>query len=410
MNSGEPSKALAIAKPRGCTHMAERLRVLHLIVGLGKGGAEIMLSRLVSAMDRGRFENSVVSMTNSGPMAAHLLSAGIGVSHLGMRAGVPDPAGLVRLRRVLMRLKPHVMQTWMYHANLLGLLAAWDLPDTSLIWGMHHSNLSWRMNKPLTLLVVRMCARLSHRRPQAIVCCSEAVRRAHGAAGYDSRKLLVIPNGYDTELFRPDDRARVFLRHQLGIPQEAPVVSLIARFHPQKDHETFIKAAAIVHRSRPDAHFILCGAGAVTQNKVLADWIALAGSTHSFHLLGPVDQVQKVMAGSTVVASSSAGEGMSNVIGEAMACGALCVATEAGDSANVIGEAGKVVPAGDPNALALGLLSAIGLDQEDRRRLAVAARRRIEENFSLSRTVSAYQQLYERLSEKPARSVTRAIA
>jgi glycosyltransferase involved in cell wall biosynthesis len=391
--------------------MADRLRVLHLITGLGTGGAEVMLNRLVCAMDRQRFENRVVSMTNGGPIAERLVSSGIGVSHLGMRAGIPNPAGLVRLRSVLRRFRPQVVQTWMYHANLLGSLAVRGLPDTRLVWGLHHSNLAWSMNKPQTLLIVRICAVLSHRAPQVIVCCSEAARSAHDSIGYDSQKLRVIPNGYDTELFRPDERAAVALRHQLGIPQESPVVSLIARFHPQKDHRCFTDAASIVHRTRPDVHFVLCGNGIVMQNQVLAGWIGLRGLAERFHLLGPVGDVQRVMAGSTVVASSSAGEGMSNVIGEAMACGAVCVVTDVGDSASVVGNAGIVVPANDPEALGRGLLSALGLSLESRRALGTAARRRIEDNFGLSRSVCEYQDLYQQAVENPTRSrVARRVA
>ena len=381
--------------------MAHPIRVMHLIAGLSAGGAEVMLKQLVSAMDPLRFENSVVSMTNGGIIAEQLKSRGVGVECLAMRRGIPDPAGWVRLNSRLRRFRPEVLQTWMYHANLLGSLIIRNWPPTRLVWGLHHSNLSWKMNKAQTLLVVRACALLSHRAPDAIVCCSEAARRAHYAVGYDSEKLVVIPNGYDTGTFQPDEQAAGALRRELGIPEASPVISLIARFHPQKNHRCFIQAASIVNRIRPDAHFVLAGAGADNENPILAEWIALSGATQRFHLLGPIQQVQHVMAGSTVVASASAGEAMSNVIGEAMACGAVCVVTDVGDSAAVMGDRGVVVAANDPKALAAGVLSALALTPEARRSLGRAARQRIEENFGLSRTVSEYEALYEQVARNP---------
>jgi glycosyltransferase involved in cell wall biosynthesis len=383
---------------------SERLRILHLITGLSTGGAEIMLGRLVSAMDRERFENLVISMTNGGAVGESLTSGGVRVGHLGIRDGISSPAGLVRLSRIVQRFRPDAVQSWMYHANLLASLLMQAQPEVPLIWGLHHSNLAWSVNKPRTLLVVRLCAALSPWVPRAIVCCSEAVRTAHESIGYDSRKLLVVRNGYDTELFRPDERAAVSVRTELGIPQECPLVTLAARFHPQKDHRCFLDAAAVVHEAWPEVHYVLCGEGVVKENATLAKWIEDRKLAERVHLLGRIDHVQRVMAASTVVASSSVGEAMANVIGEAMACGAVCVVTDVGDSARVVGDAGFVVPANDPPALGRCLLFALGLDLEARRALGTAARRRIEDHFSLSRTVSAYEELYKRLAEAAAQS------
>jgi glycosyltransferase involved in cell wall biosynthesis len=272
-----------------------------------------------------------------------------------------------------------------------------------LIWGLHHSNFSLRANKVRTLAVIRACAALSYCAPSRIVCCSEAVRKAHCAIGYNPRKLVVIPNGYDTERFRPDENSGSALRYELGIPKDAPVVSLMARFHPQKNHESFIEAASIVHQRRPDTHFVLCGYGVVWENQSLAGPIAARGLACCFHLLGPVGDAQRILAGSTVLASSSLGEGMSNVIAEAMACGTVCVVTDVGESANVVGDAGFVVPPEDDEALACALLSAIGLSAETRRSIGAAARRRIGGHFGLSQTVHLYQTLYEAVAEDSGR-------
>jgi len=378
--------------------MKDTFKILHLITGLGTGGAEVMLGRLVSAMDRDRFENEVVYMADAGPIAADLAAGGIAVSGLGMRAGTSGPAALVRLAATLRRFRPRVLQTWMYHANLMGSLLP-RFRGPRLIWGLHHSNFSVRANKLRTLAVIRACAPLSYCAPTRIVCCSESVRDAHRAIGYNSRKLVVIPNGYDTGRFQPDPDSGSALRAELGVPADAPVVSLMARFHPQKNHASFIEAASIVHQHRPDAHFVLCGSGVVWENPSLAGPIAARGLDGCFHLLGPVGDPRRILAGSTVLASSSVGEGMSNVIAEAMACGTVCVVTDVGESANVVGDTGFVVPPQDHEALARMLLSAIGLSQDTRRSIGAAARRRIDSHFNLSQTVHLYQTLYEAVAK-----------
>lgn len=379
--------------------MAQRLRVLHLISSFGDGGAETMLRRLAVSMDRQRFQNAIVHVTdNDSREAAPLRAAGISVTPLDMPRRISNPLPLFRLGAILRRFRPHVLQTWLYHADLLGALLKVQARGAALVWGLQHGNLDASVNKTQTLLVVRMCAALSRVAPRAIVCCSEAVRRAHRERGYSDRKLMVIHNGYDTERFRPHEGAGYALREELGIPQHCPVISMVARFHPQKNHACLIDAAALLIQATPDAHFVLCGASIDWENTALAEWIRSRGISGHFHLLGPVSNPWHVMAGSTVLVSSSAGEGMSSVIGEGMACGAMCVATDVGNAAEVIGDTGFVVRPNDPLALSRGLLSALALPPEARRAMAIKARTRITDHYSLARTVDQYERLYKALA------------
>jgi glycosyltransferase involved in cell wall biosynthesis len=279
-------------------------------------------------------------------------------------------------------------------------LAARAAGNVPVAWGLHHSNLSPAFIKRSTLLTARACARLSHVLPAAIVCCAESTRQMHAEFGYKSERLLVIPNGFDLNDFHPDPAARQAIRQELGIPNEARVVGMLARFHPQKDHRNFVQAAGIVRAQRNDTRFLLCGYGMTWDNAELVQWIDDAGIRDRVHLLGRRHDVQAVQASLDVAAlSSQGGEALPLTIGEAMACGVPCAVTDVGDAALLVGETGRVAAPRDPAALAAACLSLLSLGEADRARLGEAARNRIAECYSMTMVAERYRQLHERLAK-----------
>lgn len=370
------------------------IRVVHLITELNVGGAEIMLQRLVSRMDRSRFSNSVVSMTSAGPIGAPIREEGTPVSDLGMPDGVPSPVGALRLWALLRKERPHILQTWLYHADLLGLLVGRAAGVPTIVWNLRCSNLDLARYSRTLRLVVKACGRLSAL-PEAVVANSEAGREYHTRIGYRPRRWVLVPNGVDLDTFRPDSTARPRLRADLGLPPETPLVGLVARFDPMKDHRTFLEAAAVLHRSRPDVHFMLAGLGLDSGNPRLADWLGELGIAPAVHLLGVRNGIPALMAGLDIATSSSAfGEGFPTAIAEAMACGVPCVVTNVGDSAVLVGGTGRVVPPRDPAALATAWLDLL---QSDSRLAAcgLAARARAVGHFALDTIVRQYERLYE---------------
>lgn len=383
---------------------ARPIRLLHLITDLDVGGAEMMLYKLLCGLDRAAFAAEVLSLTDIGPLGTRIRELGVPVHALGLRRGLPDPRALARLVRRLSHDLPDVVQTWMYHADLLGGLAAKLAGGIPVVWNMRQSNLSPSVNRRRTLLVVRACARLSRWLPARVVCGSQAARQAHARLGYDATKMCIIPNGFDLTAFVPDAGARRSVRHELGLADDAVLIGLVARFDPQKDHRTFVEAAALLRRQQPAVHFVLCGDGVTWQNEALAGWIAAAGLRERCHLLGRRDDVPGLTAALDVATSSSIGEGFPNAVGEAMACGVPCVVTAVGDSAAVVGPTGVVVPPRDPPALAAGWRALLALGPAGRRCLGQAARRRIAERFSLPAVVAQYERLYRELTPRSVMS------
>ena len=379
---------------------------MHIITTLGPAGAETMLTRVASGMDATRFENEVVSLTRILDLAEGVRGMGVRVRTLGMKTGVPNPLLVMRLAQWIRESKPDVIHTWMYHANLVGALAARLACDVPVVWGIHHNALDPRVDKRRTMLVNRVCAFLSRKLPARIVCCSEASLRIHKKLSYANEKLEVIPNGFDLEQVKPDPAARVSVRAELGIPAETLLIGIAARFHPQKDHLNFVRAAARLHRQMPGIHFLLCGLDITWQNSRLAGWIEAAGIRDCCHLLGVRRDMSRLFAGMDIATTASlSGEAFPLVIGEAMACGTPCVVTDVGDSALIVEETGIVVAPGDPDALAEAWRNLIEAGPRVRRRLGIAARRRVQQHFALSAVVERYQTIYAQLAGADLRCV-----
>lgn len=370
------------------------MKVIHLITDLDTGGAERMLHKLLSTMDRSAFEPEVISLTTVGAVGKDIQALAVPVGALGMRRGVPNPLALPRLVRRLRRSRPQLIQTWMYHADLLGALAARWAGKVPVIWGIHNTVLAPGHSKRTTIGVARLCAWLSRRLPARIVCCSEASRRVHAELGYRAEKMVVIPNGFDLEQFKPSEESRVSVRRELGVSEETVLIGLVARFDPVKDHFSFVQAAARLCARFPKVHYVLCGERVIRDNSRLVAWIDAAGLSERVFLLGPRTDIPRLMAAFDIATSSSFSEAFPNVIGEAMACGVPCVVTDVGDSARMVADTGRVVPPRDPEALAGAWGELLALGGEGRRELGQKARRRVREEFSLDRTVSQYEALY----------------
>jgi glycosyltransferase involved in cell wall biosynthesis len=378
--------------------MSRKLSVVHVINSFQFGGAEKMLCNLVLRADRDRFEPSVVSLIDDMTVAGPLIDAGIPITIIGMRPGIPDPRGIFRLARFFWRTRPDVIQTWMDHSNLIGSLAAKFAPRTPLVWGIHHSCHIPELTKKSTLATVWACKQLSHRAPARIVCCSEYARSTYTTGGFADDKFVVIPNGFDTTRFRPDNEARESIRREIGVPIETPLVGLLARFDPFKDHENFLRAAAKLGQTRPDVHFLLAGFDIDESNAKLMAMIGSLNIADRVHLLGPRNDVPRILSALDLCASSSVAEAFPLVLGEAMACGVPCVATDAGDSRLILGDTGKIVPIKDPDALAAGMVEMLAVRNGARQKLGVMARTRVREMFDLDAVTRRYESLYSELA------------
>jgi glycosyltransferase involved in cell wall biosynthesis len=372
-----------------------KIRLVLIITGLSTGGAEGMLLKILQKIDRSRFSPMVISLSTKGEIGGHIEILGIPVYALQMKSGAVSPIRFLHLIKLLRKLKPDVVHTWMYHADLLGGLAARLSGTKAVAWGIRHSNLSAEHNKRSTLQVMKLCAHLSGWLPQRILTCSEQAQSIHVAAGYCAHKMWLIPNGFDLSRFQPDHEARNAVRAEFSLTSDTPLVGIVARDDPQKNHTGFIEAAARVHAAIPRVHFVLAGLGVDRNNGALTKLIEEKGLTDVVHLLGRRDDIPRLMASfDLLVSSSSFGEAFPNVLGEAMASGVPCVATDVGDSALIVGSTGLIVQPADSYALADAIQKLLELNPKARREMGVAARRRVEQMFDIEKIVKHFENFY----------------
>ncbi len=376
------------------------MKVLHIITGLSMGGAEMMLLKILKASDKTKFEPLVISLTDSGEIGSRIEELGVPVIALGMSSGLSGLFSIFRLVSQIKKASPNLIQTWMYHADLLGGFASRLAGYRNIVWNIRNSNLDPSKTKLHTRLTVKVCALLSHWIPEKIISNSSMSAQIHQQAGYQKDKFTIIPNGFDLQEFSSNKKTRESVRKELGFDDDTCLIGLVARFDPQKDHKGFVDAAALLKCKINNVYFLLIGKDIDSDNQQLNNWIKSLGLTDSFHLLGLRSDISRITAALDLATSSSSyGEAFPNVIGEAMACGVPCVATNVGDSGLIIGTTGKVVPPDNPQALADAWESLLLKSDVERHELGLLARKRIEENFSIEAITRQYEHLYMDLME-----------
>ncbi|PTL91029.1 hypothetical protein C6W88_13640 [Halomonas litopenaei] len=372
------------------------VRVLHVITGLGTGGAERNLYNLLAAGVSAPDEVAVIALMDEGSYGPRIRELGIEVHALGMRQGIPAPWTLPRLGALVRRFAPDVIQGWMYHGNLMASMAARLCRQRPAVsWNVRQCLYQIERHKPLTRWAIRANRRLSGG-PGAIVFNSRLSRRQHRDFGFRDDAALVIPNGFDTAAVAPDSASRQHVRKRLGFNDEQWVVGHVARCHPIKDHPNLLRACVTVAERMPLARFLVVGRGVDFDAPELAG-IVPDEYRSRFLLTGERDDVGELMQAMDVFCQSSWLEAFPNALAEAMACELSCVATDVGDSDYILGTSGRIVPPRDSQALARALLEALNEPADRRRERGREARERIVSEFGLAQVVEQYRQLYQRI-------------
>lgn len=322
-------------------------------------------------------------------MLPAFLAAGIQVTQFDLRRA--PLSSFMRLLRLVRELRPDIVQTWMYHADLVGGLAARLSGNRKVIWGIRTTGITH--GSRATAVVRRICAWLSGWLPHTIVCVADASRRAHVDKGYDGARMVVVHNG-----FNPSSMAAAAtsldLRLQCGFDDSHVVVGNLSRFDLDKDLENFIRAAGFLAPAHPELRILMVGYRSDCERAQLESWIARTGHGNRFVLLRERSDAMNCLAAMDVFCLSSRNEGFPNVVGEAMAAGVPCVVTDVGDTALLVGDTGVVVPKENPAALATGLQRLLAMTPDDRRALGRRASDRVREQFTVRHAQERFELLY----------------
>jgi glycosyltransferase involved in cell wall biosynthesis len=371
------------------------MNVIHIITGLDDGGAEAVLYRL--CLSDKSYNHIVVSLMDEGKYGPLLVDKDIKVYCLNMKRGRVSLAGLLKLYKIIRKINPYVVQTWMYHANLIGGVVSRLVGIKNVVWGIHHTNLIKGESKLSTIILGKICAFLSHFIPQNIIYCAHKSKRVHEELGYSMGKAFVIGNGYNINQFFTDNYIRDTFRSKFKVSNEVNLLGMVGRYDPLKDHLNLIMALPRIIKAGYNIKLILVGKDLDVNNQTLLNQIQENELLDKILLLGQRNDILAVMNALDLHLLSSSSEAFPNVLPEAMACGTPCVTTDVGDAGLIVGTTGWVVPPKDPLLLANAIMQALdekhsnNQQWQDRKS---KCRTRIVDNFSIERMVSNYHNVW----------------
>ena len=239
-----------------------RYRVIHVISSLAVGGAEVLLLSLVSKLRDPGFDHEIIALGSDDALKQQFLRMGIPVHQIGMaRKAFPTLRQAVQLARLGRALRPDLIQGWMAHGNLAGvLLRLASFRRVPLFWSVHQTLGRYDAQPLNTRFSIRALSLLSWI-PRRIIYVSRTSREEHRAMGFRDGKAIHVPNGVDTGVFRGGRDRRAKARAALGLRESAHVVGHVARFHPKKDHATLLSALQSLLLDDADACAVLIGSG-----------------------------------------------------------------------------------------------------------------------------------------------------
>lgn len=370
------------------------MRIMHVITNMmASGGAEVMLLRLARAS--GGQRPLIVSLMDVSERY-HSVIADLGLDVRSLKAR--STPGMLRavwtLARIIREERPNAVMCWLYHAMIVGQLAAWRSgTGVPVFWNVRQSLDDLSSMSASTRLALTLSRHLSTW-PAGIVFNSSRAVELHQAFGYRNDNCLMIPNGFDL----------VAGQHSDG--RKPATFGIAGRLHPQKDYATFFAAAARAHRSCAAIRFIAVGAGLTPDNDAVRAMIAAAGlPLDAIELRGNTSEMERFYRDIDVLVLSSRTEGFPNVVAEAMNFGKPVISTDVGDAAAIVGDTGFIVRPGEASELAAAMCRMVELEPSEYATLSVAAKNRVDRNYSLPQVAGLYDAFFRKaLEARPAKS------
>lgn len=371
------------------------MKTLHIITWLAHGGAERQLTNLVSMLPE---ESAIFSIKSPGAIAAEVRASNVPV-YSGHAQRSTSPRWVPRLRKVIREVKPDVIMGWMYHGNLAASLAGSLGFKGPILWNVRHSVQELALENRGTRWAIRVGA-WSGRTPKLIVYNSTTAAQQHEGLGFAAEKSRVIPNGFKLDRFRPDPSSRLVRRAELGIPEDRPLLGMLGRVHPMKNHLGWLQAFRQVREQYGPVHCVIAGTDVAEPNGPVASAVREAGLKDAVTLLPPTQAPEQFYpALDLLVMPSLWGEGFPNVVGEAMACGVPALVTDVGDSAAVVGDTGFVAADGSPAELTRRTLEVLQLGPEGLASYGQRARKRMQDCYGLESIASRYREILRSAAE-----------
>lgn len=369
-----------------------------MITGLDLGGAEKSLLKILSGLSRDKYTQHVISLTGRGVYGGLVEDLGITLTCLDLRGYKSIFPCFFRLLRIIRAERPDIIHTWLYHADFLGLLASKLCGNIPIIWNIRCGKLEDSVSTVSTQ-ILGVVLKLLSSIPRLILFNSYSGMESHIQSGYKSYRMMVIPNGFDLNEWKPQPLARATFCERYQLDESEILIGIVARYHKIKDHVTFLKAAQkLVSKKKLKIKFVMVGKNIDWGNQDLVSVIDSLGIREHILLLGPLTQLNKFMPSLDCLVLTSKSEGFPSVLAEALASGVPCVSTDVGDARIICGKVGYVVPVGEYKVLAqkieetLSKTNDIGKDV-----ISTECRAQIANNFRIEDTLISHDNLYKQI-------------
>lgn len=359
------------------------------------GGAERALQKLLLSGKISRQNVKVISLTSKGIFGTQLVDEGFQVIALEMKNILSLPSVIYRIVKIIRKFNPDIVQCWLYHADLIGGVAAKISGVKNIIWGIRSTDL--KKGSYITSIVRRLCALFSYFIPTKIICVANASKIKHVSLGYSERKMVVICNGFTLSTWVVDEERVNNFKQKYNINKSQIVIGSVGRFSSIKGHDLFVEAAGIIMKKNPNILFLMIGLNIDENNQQLMEWINATCNKDQFVLLGERNDIPVCLAAMDIFCLHSRSEGFPNILGEAMSTRLACISSDVGDSAYLLSDTGLIVERCSSEALANGLNELITNPKEKNEILGIRAMKRIEENFTLEETSKKFYAVYREL-------------
>ena len=374
------------------------MRILHIITALGDGGAEHTLYKICK-YDKIN-EHLVISLKGPGKYYQLLKKLGINVHYLNIKFySINKFFSLVRLINII---KPNIVQTWLIHADFLGGIAAKLIGIKNIIWNIRYTKIKFGKSKLTSVIIVKILSYLSFLIPSSIVVVSKKAKKIYKMEGYDQKKFVYIPNGYDISILKSSKSQRKNFRDKINIKKKTILIGNVARYDPKKDHANLLKALALLKLKNKNFLCILAGSRVNKNNIELNYLIKKLKLSDKVKLLGHNNNISQIMNGIDIyIQSSSYGEGFPNVVAEAMSCGTPSIVTDVGDAPYIVNKIGWVVPPNDENKLARTIESITKqIGTKKWKKISNDGRLRIKQKFDIKQMITSYNKLWIKFERK----------
>ena len=377
----------------------KKIKILHIINSLSIGGAERMLFNIISSSNISEFDISVFSLKAKCESSVEIEKLGIPVLYFNVLKKQDFIFRFLKILLEIVKLKPDLVQTWLYQSNLIGGIATKIVSSSKIVWSLHSTLLKSNVTKKSTKIIVRLSSMLSKYIPDKIICCSNSSYSAHKKIGFDTNKMIVIPNGINLSEFNYSNSKKSFLLNKLNIDDDkVKVIGMVGRYHKMKRHDIFFHAAKIISDEHPFLHFLICGNRINSTNDELMAEIKIFEINSKIHLLDNYYDMSELYSSlNLLVVTSSFGEAFPLTICEAMACKIPVISTDVGDCAQIIGDMDMVVPINDPILLAEKIEKVICLDKKNISKIGEKNRIRIKRLFEIKDISKRYENQYQKL-------------